>query len=287
MRARADRLPAPSPLARQDFRSADGLYNLVKARYPSTVVQGKDLFSSGLFRSPESTSLFFSFIAELKAAVDLVEPSRTHRFVRRLEERGKLARSYTQNIDGLERRAGVRCSSTLPAPFAVKAEGPSATSSEPSLATTSAWSSSLSSQASSRSPSPPPSSNPTASTSTAVSPAANSVPSSPAPPAALPVGTRIPPPELDKRSTKNVQLHGDIHALRCTVCAASYAFSSEWVELYKEGECVNCPACEDRVGQRVARGQRALSQGVLRPGIVLYDEVRPEREGSVPLVHSD
>ena len=34
-------------------------------------------------------------------------PCRSHRFVRALEERGKLLRGYTENIDGLEAQAGV------------------------------------------------------------------------------------------------------------------------------------------------------------------------------------
>lgn len=124
------------------------------------------------------------------------------------------------------------------------------------------WPSS-SAASSSRSPSPPPSSLPSAFGSTSTSPG---------PPAGP---TRIPPPALDRKTTKNVQLHGDLHALRCTVCAASYAFAGDWVDLYASGDCVACPACEERVGGRVARGQRALATGVLRPGIVLYDEVRP------------
>ncbi|EJU00021.1 DHS-like NAD/FAD-binding domain-containing protein [Dacryopinax primogenitus] len=89
-----------------DFRSSDGLYNLVKLRYPATFVKGRDLFDASLFRSPDSTALFYTFIAELKNAVNAAEPGATHRFLRLLEGKGKLLRSYTQNIDGLEERAG-------------------------------------------------------------------------------------------------------------------------------------------------------------------------------------
>ncbi|KAJ3073642.1 hypothetical protein HDU99_001867, partial [Rhizoclosmatium hyalinum] len=49
-----------------DFRSADGLYNLVKNKYPQSVVKGKDMFDASLFRDPTSTQIFYSFIAELK-----------------------------------------------------------------------------------------------------------------------------------------------------------------------------------------------------------------------------
>ncbi|KAI8909449.1 DHS-like NAD/FAD-binding domain-containing protein [Powellomyces hirtus] len=87
-----------------DFRSADGLYNLVKAKYPTAVVKGKDLFDAALFRDPTSTSLFYTFMAELKTVVSRAEITPTHRFVKQLDVDHKLLRCYTQNIDGLELR---------------------------------------------------------------------------------------------------------------------------------------------------------------------------------------
>lgn len=68
---------------------------------------GKDLFSSGLFSTPETTSIFYTFIAELFLACQAAQPTRTHHFIRRLENKGKLLRSYTQNVDGFERRLGI------------------------------------------------------------------------------------------------------------------------------------------------------------------------------------
>ena len=83
------------------------MYNLVKARYPDAFFTGKDLFSSGLFNSPETTALFYTFIGELAASCVKAQPTRTHHFINRLHTKGKLLRSYTQNIDGLERRIGL------------------------------------------------------------------------------------------------------------------------------------------------------------------------------------
>jgi NAD-dependent histone deacetylase SIR2 len=91
----------------QDFRSENGLYALVKNRYPDSFVTGKDLFSSGLFTNPQTTSIFFTFIAELFLACEAAHPTRTHDFIHRLEKKGKLLRSYTQNVDGFERRMGL------------------------------------------------------------------------------------------------------------------------------------------------------------------------------------
>ncbi|KAJ3408905.1 hypothetical protein HDV05_004692 [Chytridiales sp. JEL 0842] len=87
-----------------DFRSANGLYNLVKSRYPTAVLKGKDLFDATLFRDPVSTSVFYTFMAELKALVDSANVTPTHEFVRKLEGWGKLMRCYTQNIDSIESR---------------------------------------------------------------------------------------------------------------------------------------------------------------------------------------
>ncbi len=96
-----------SCLLPKDFRSSDGLYNLVKSRYPNVVMKGHDLFSASLFREPESTRLFYSFIAELKLSVDKARPAPTHHFIKTLDTKGKLLRSYTQNIDGFEDRVSL------------------------------------------------------------------------------------------------------------------------------------------------------------------------------------
>lgn len=72
------------------------------------MLKGRDLFSASLFREPESTRLFYAFIAELKAKIDLAHPGPTHRFIKTLDAKGKLLRSYTQNIDGFEEKAGIQ-----------------------------------------------------------------------------------------------------------------------------------------------------------------------------------
>ena len=88
----------------KDFRSAEGLYKLVEKKHPKTVVQGKDLFDVILFNNATTTSLFYTFMAELRAAILSAHPTPTHKFIRTLRDRGQLVRNYTQNIDGLEER---------------------------------------------------------------------------------------------------------------------------------------------------------------------------------------
>ncbi|RPA94123.1 DHS-like NAD/FAD-binding domain-containing protein [Choiromyces venosus 120613-1] len=91
-----------------DFRSEEGLYNLVKSRYPDIVVKGKDLFDSVVFGNPASIKVFYTFIAQLRDSILAVkETSPTHKFIRALCENGRLLRCYTQNIDGLEEREGM------------------------------------------------------------------------------------------------------------------------------------------------------------------------------------
>lgn len=122
----------------QDFRSETGLYNLIQSQqdqadsrvspkppslesslspvatprihHPPNAakLKGKDLFSSDVWKDPESTSIFHSFIASLRGKIrDEVKPSATHRFIRTLRDRRRLVRCYTQNIDGLEAQEGL------------------------------------------------------------------------------------------------------------------------------------------------------------------------------------
>ncbi|KAI6047969.1 DHS-like NAD/FAD-binding domain-containing protein [Pisolithus marmoratus] len=95
-----------------DFRSSGGLYALVKEQFPDVVIKGRDLFDASLFRDQASTSVFYTFISQLKRSVDSASPALTHEFIKRLDNKRKLLRSYTQNIDGLEEKAGLICSSS-------------------------------------------------------------------------------------------------------------------------------------------------------------------------------
>ncbi|KAF6761528.1 hst3 protein [Ephemerocybe angulata] len=189
-----------------DFRSSDGLYNMVKERYPDVVLKGRDLFDASLFRDTTSTSVFFSFIAELKKKIDEATPSNTHHFIKTLDSKNKLLRSYTQNIDGLEERVGL-----------VGSSGDAAKSS----------------------------------------------------------GKGKNAGKLRVKEVRNVQLHGDIHRVRCIVCSAEFPCAEEHLSAFLEGTAPSCPECVSRSEARVARSARAIRVGSLRPAIVLYDEPHP------------
>ncbi|KAK6200059.1 DHS-like NAD/FAD-binding domain-containing protein [Scheffersomyces amazonensis] len=86
-----------------DFRSSDGLYNLVKSKYPKTIVRGQDLFDISLFRDEISLSLFCTFMESLYQYSLKAQPTETHKFIKLLKDKNKLLRCYTQNIDSLEK----------------------------------------------------------------------------------------------------------------------------------------------------------------------------------------
>ncbi|KAF9076818.1 DHS-like NAD/FAD-binding domain-containing protein [Rhodocollybia butyracea] len=186
-----------------DFRSSDGLYNLVKSQFPDVVLKGRDLFDASLFRDPTSTAVFYTFISQLKQTIDQAIPTPTHDFIKILEDRGKLLRSYTQNIDGLEERVGLVGNAGSSSKGKTKGKGPAL------------------------------------------------------------------------KQCRNVQLHGDIHRVRCQACSAEFPCTEAHLELFSKGVSPDCPECLQRSNARVARSARALRVGSLRPAIVLYDEPHP------------
>ncbi|KAI8094900.1 DHS-like NAD/FAD-binding domain-containing protein [Gilbertella persicaria] len=165
-----------------DFRSSNGLYDLIKKKYPNTVLRGQDLFNAHLFRDQHQTKCFYTFMAELKSVVSAAEPTPTHLFIRTLQENGQLMRYYTQNIDCLE----------------------------------------------------------------------------------------------DALKLSVVRLHGTINRVKCTLCTASFDFTSDYQESFRNGLPPSCPQCVLFDHERSKRGKRSLSTGILRPNIVLYNEAHPE-----------
>ncbi|KAJ2962539.1 hypothetical protein NQZ79_g2295 [Umbelopsis isabellina] len=164
-----------------DFRSTNGLYDLVKAKHPNVVVKGRDLFDATLFKEESTTRVFYTFMAELKTLISSAVPTPTHSFIRQLQDNGQLLRCYTQNIDCLEELVD------------------------------------------------------------------------------LPV----------------VQLHGSMNKVKCTVCTASYGFSTDHQQQFRDGNPPPCPKCQDLFDERQRLGKRSLATGTLRPDIVLYNEDHP------------
>ncbi|CAG8497109.1 7112_t:CDS:2 [Ambispora gerdemannii] len=90
-----------------DFRSSDGLYNMVRSKYPGTFRSGKDLFDANLLHNESSIKAFHAFMGLLKEYVVKAKPTPTHHFMKKMYDQGKLVRVYTQNIDNLEESVGL------------------------------------------------------------------------------------------------------------------------------------------------------------------------------------
>lgn len=83
----------------KDFRSSDGLYN-IKLDYNRTP---EYMLSSKCFYN--ETELFYDFYKKYMI-YDSVKPNITHKYLKKLEDNGKLKCIVTQNIDGLHKLAG-------------------------------------------------------------------------------------------------------------------------------------------------------------------------------------
>ncbi|KAM6498513.1 DHS-like NAD/FAD-binding domain containing protein [Amanita muscaria] len=187
-----------------DFRSSDGLYELVKKQYPDAVLKGRELFEASLFRDPKTIAMFYTFIAQLKHSIDNASPSPTHGFIKTLDAKKKLLRSYTQNIDGFEEQVGLPGSSCQDARNGAKGNG-----------------------------------------------------------------------KIKMKDVRNIQLHGDIHRVRCMACSAEYPCTQEHLSYFSKGIPPSCSECLTRSDARAARSARPIKVGQLRPAIVLYGETHP------------
>ena len=98
-----------------DFRSSEGLYNLVKKEHPNiSLGTGKEMFDISLFRDEMKIAVWATFMEKLYSSCRVATPTKTHKFIAHLKDRGKLLRCYTQNIDGLEESLGLELSSEQP-----------------------------------------------------------------------------------------------------------------------------------------------------------------------------
>lgn len=87
-----------------DFRSKGGLYDLVSREPGFDLGDAQMVFDVSEFRSNPAT--FFKIARHLMPS-NSITPSKTHYFFACLQAKKKLRRVYSQNIDGLEHKAGV------------------------------------------------------------------------------------------------------------------------------------------------------------------------------------
>jgi len=85
-----------------DFRSDNGLYAQLEHL---GLAEPQEVFDIRVFR--EDPSIFYSVAAKILPEEGIHSGTPTHKFVRMLDERGKLLRNYTQNIDNIEQFVGI------------------------------------------------------------------------------------------------------------------------------------------------------------------------------------
>ncbi|KAH6913144.1 DHS-like NAD/FAD-binding domain-containing protein [Coprinopsis sp. MPI-PUGE-AT-0042] len=91
-----------------DFRSQEGLFKTLKRDNPKEALSsGKDLFDASVFHTESKTALFCQMMAQLADLSQSAEPTSFHHFLRALNDRGRLLRVYTQNIDAIEEKCGL------------------------------------------------------------------------------------------------------------------------------------------------------------------------------------
>ncbi|KAF9219745.1 SIR2-domain-containing protein [Gyrodon lividus] len=86
-----------------DFRSRNGLYATLKERGEYDLDDPQQMFDIHYFK--ENPTVFYSFASQIYPSNFI--PSPCHRFIKLLEDKDKLLRNYTQNIDTLETLAGI------------------------------------------------------------------------------------------------------------------------------------------------------------------------------------
>lgn len=88
-----------------DFRSKSGIFDEIRR---TLKVNGNDLFTYRYSVDKENRKSYLRYMSKLKSMVETSEPSLTHRFLKVYSEVCGGFRIYTQNIDGLEEKAGFR-----------------------------------------------------------------------------------------------------------------------------------------------------------------------------------
>lgn len=220
-------------------------------------------------------------IARLSDLSSSASPTPFHNLLRALDDKGKLLRVYTQNIDALELKAGL--SFGLP-----QVETRRRAAKRTTQATTEAAGCVMSASPVlipeanvgvggpfTRHPGTSladsdPISQPSASTSTSPSPVL--------PPSRLPT----PPPEIPRC----IPLHGTLQSMHCPFCTHRYPLTP-FLPSLASGIPPPCPECTSLEATRQLVGKRSRGVGRLRPSVVLYNEEHKDAEGVGSIVGRD
>ncbi|KZT52943.1 DHS-like NAD/FAD-binding domain-containing protein [Calocera cornea HHB12733] len=309
-----------------DFRSSAGLFKTLRDENPTEVVSsGKDLFDTRVFQSPQTLALFNRTMSALATTSSKAHPTIFHTLLRKLEDKGKLLRVYTQNIDALEEKAGLELGVPIwpqqkktptKARRGVKRKADAISSghlhpqaASQSTATASgtvtmddAASISIDGDITPTStpratdvplpptqPLPHPALNglltPPKTPSRNSSPAMSALLTTPAT-AHTSAGPSAPATPPSFRAPRCIPVHGTLRSLYCVSCGYSVPLESK-LPVLATGSAPSCPKCAEIDAARQAANKRSRGIGRLRPSVVLYGEEHKEGEAVGECVRRD
>ncbi|AET39248.1 NAD-dependent histone deacetylase HST4 Ecym_4171 [Eremothecium cymbalariae DBVPG len=101
----------------------------------------------------------------------------------------------------------------------------------------------------------------------------------------------LEPEAPSKKTPTTIQLHGSINHMSCTKCRKIYDMNTELFKCHEDdldrSVIPVCPECEEFEAVRAIAGKRSQGVGLLRPYIVLYNEVHPVGEKVGELIMKD
>lgn len=223
-------------------------------------------------------------IARLSDLSASASPTAFHKLLRTLDDRGKLLRVYTQNIDALELKAGLT--------FGVPSFDERRYRTRPNRSKTASL---AQHKPTSTLPTPPPGSQSGSSSSHSDSHSSSSSPSSPhlnehessasssnTTPIAGP--SRLPSPLAE--IPRCIPLHGTLQSMYCQICRYTFPLTPHLPSL-SLGIPPDCPECTSLEATRALVGKRPRGVGKLRPGVVLYNEEHRDAEGVGEVARKD
>ena len=188
-------------------------------------------------------------IAQLSELSQAASPTPFHQLLRTLDDRGRLLRVYTQNIDAIESKSGL--SFGVPEfedkrykPRSRAKTFPTAGPADPTTSTH----------------------------------------CTPSQPAASQPNSRLSSPTVEV--PRCIPLHGTLQTLHCQTCTHTFPLEN-YMDSLISGTPPYCPECTQMEETRQLVGKRARGVGKLRPSVVLYNELHKDGEGVGEVVRRD
>ncbi|BGP72668.1 NAD-dependent deacetylase hst3 [Rhodotorula toruloides] len=215
----------------------------------------KHLFSYSSLLHPESRSEHFRFMAELRKAARKAgkgkeredeAPTAFHGFMQRLERTGKLMRVWSQNVDGLEGRAGLDFVDFTDASLLDASPGDTSYDSPDEESSSDYerpdWTPTRRARKCRR---------------------------------LSPLPLHPPLSSATSERGKVVALHGSLGEVVCGVCDWREKWRKRHSKAVRKGRAIPCPQCRGRAHSRLQRSKRLVPPSplsFLRPSILLYDD---------------